>query len=125
MANDTVLLGYLVAVVDLDEASLYDWVYAIFASLYHGLDIAVTTRESARDARRLQELTDENATLRRYLDSVDKQLYEHDLHLRRGLDVRVVQLPAGGGARMRQRGSGLRTRGGGTSRRSRVLEMIE
>ncbi|KAF6167878.1 hypothetical protein GIB67_027656 [Kingdonia uniflora] len=75
--------------------------------------------KSALDAQRLHELTDENATLRWHLDSVDDQLYVHDLHQRRGRDVRAVPLPPGGGARMRQRGSGLRTRGGGTSRRGR------
>ncbi|KAF6141601.1 hypothetical protein GIB67_001153 [Kingdonia uniflora] len=37
MANDTVPLGYLAAVNDLD------WGSAILASLYHGLDTAVTT----------------------------------------------------------------------------------
>ncbi|KAF6155972.1 hypothetical protein GIB67_039303 [Kingdonia uniflora] len=42
-ANDTVPLGYLPVVADLDEASKYDWGYAILASLYHGLDTAVTT----------------------------------------------------------------------------------
>ncbi|KAF6157704.1 hypothetical protein GIB67_037277 [Kingdonia uniflora] len=68
---------------------------------------------------RLQELTDKNDTLRRHLDSVDEQLYAHDLQLRWGRDVRVMQLPPGGGARMRQRGSGPRTRGGGISRRGR------
>ncbi|KAF6138995.1 hypothetical protein GIB67_010721 [Kingdonia uniflora] len=75
--------------------------------------------ESARDARRLLELTDENDTLRRYLDSIDEQLYTDDLHLRRGRDVRAEPLPAGGGARTRQRESSLRTREGGTSRRGR------
>ncbi|KAF6159563.1 hypothetical protein GIB67_032334 [Kingdonia uniflora] len=38
-----------------------------------------------------------------------------DLQLRRGCDIRVVSLPPRGGARMRQRGSGQRTRGGGSS----------
>ncbi|KAF6141675.1 hypothetical protein GIB67_001227 [Kingdonia uniflora] len=41
-ANDTVPLGYLTAVNDLDSAAQYDWGSAIFASLYHGLDTAVT-----------------------------------------------------------------------------------
>ncbi|KAF6174793.1 hypothetical protein GIB67_031317 [Kingdonia uniflora] len=77
------------------------------------------TGETARDAQRLQELTDENATLRRHLDSVDGQLYVHDLHLRRERDVRVAPLPPGGGMRMRQPRSGLQTREGGTSRRGR------
>ncbi|KAF6158227.1 hypothetical protein GIB67_015021 [Kingdonia uniflora] len=82
--------------------------------LTHGM-WQLALAESARDARRLQELTDKNDTLRRHLDSVDDQLYAHDLHLRRGCDVRVVPLPAGGGVRTRQRGSGLRIRGGGVS----------
>ncbi|KAF6155580.1 hypothetical protein GIB67_004574 [Kingdonia uniflora] len=42
-ANDTVPLGYLVAIADLDSAAQYDWGTAIFASLYHSLDTAVTT----------------------------------------------------------------------------------
>ncbi|KAF6176122.1 hypothetical protein GIB67_000216 [Kingdonia uniflora] len=42
-ANDTVLLGYLAAVNDLDSAAQYDWGYATLASMYHGLDTAVTT----------------------------------------------------------------------------------
>ncbi|KAF6150206.1 hypothetical protein GIB67_023161 [Kingdonia uniflora] len=42
-ANDTVPLGYLAVVADLDEAAQYDWGSAILASLYHGLDTAVTT----------------------------------------------------------------------------------
>ncbi|KAF6143335.1 hypothetical protein GIB67_001279 [Kingdonia uniflora] len=41
-ANDTVPLGYLAAVNDLDSAAQYDWGSAILASLYHGLDTAVT-----------------------------------------------------------------------------------
>ncbi|KAF6149373.1 hypothetical protein GIB67_016911, partial [Kingdonia uniflora] len=84
--------------------------------LTHGMQ-RLALAESAPSAQRLQELTDENATLRRYLDSVDDQLYAHDLHLMRGRDVRVVPQPAGGGVRMRQHGSGLRTKRGGTSRR--------
>ncbi|KAF6173390.1 hypothetical protein GIB67_027085 [Kingdonia uniflora] len=75
--------------------------------------------EFARDTESLQELTDENDTLRRHLDSVDEQLYAHDLQLRKGRDVQVVQRPPRGGTRTRQRRSGLRTRGGGTSRRGR------
>ncbi|KAF6176151.1 hypothetical protein GIB67_023442 [Kingdonia uniflora] len=43
MANDTVPLGYLAAVNDLDWAAQYDWGSAILASLYHGLDTAVMT----------------------------------------------------------------------------------
>ncbi|KAF6137888.1 hypothetical protein GIB67_014017 [Kingdonia uniflora] len=50
---------------------------------------------------------------------IDGQLYSHDLHLRRGHDVWVVPLPPGGGTRMRQRGSGPRTRGGDTSFKGR------
>ncbi|KAF6156296.1 hypothetical protein GIB67_010105 [Kingdonia uniflora] len=42
-ASDTVPLGYLAAVADLDDAAQYDWGSAILASLYHGLDTAVTT----------------------------------------------------------------------------------
>ncbi|KAF6148155.1 hypothetical protein GIB67_011930 [Kingdonia uniflora] len=42
-ANDTVPLGYLAAVADLDKAAQYDWDSAILASLYHGLIIAVIT----------------------------------------------------------------------------------
>ncbi|KAF6158915.1 hypothetical protein GIB67_012332 [Kingdonia uniflora] len=42
-ANDTVSLGYLAAVNDLDLAAQYDWGSVILASLYHGLDTAVTT----------------------------------------------------------------------------------
>ncbi|KAF6161339.1 hypothetical protein GIB67_009226 [Kingdonia uniflora] len=43
MANNTVPLEYLAAVNNLDLAAQYDWGYAILASLYHGLDTAVTT----------------------------------------------------------------------------------
>ncbi|KAF6176371.1 hypothetical protein GIB67_011160 [Kingdonia uniflora] len=42
-ANDTVPLEYLAAANDLDSAVQYDWGYVILASLYHGLDTAVTT----------------------------------------------------------------------------------
>ncbi|KAF6146576.1 hypothetical protein GIB67_008862 [Kingdonia uniflora] len=42
-ANDTVPLGYLGAVADSDETPLYEWGSTILASLYHGLDTAVTT----------------------------------------------------------------------------------
>ncbi|KAF6168060.1 hypothetical protein GIB67_011445 [Kingdonia uniflora] len=42
-ANDTVPLGYLAVVADLDEVAQYNWGYAILASMYHGLDTAVTT----------------------------------------------------------------------------------
>ncbi|KAF6167869.1 hypothetical protein GIB67_027647 [Kingdonia uniflora] len=51
----------------------------------------------------MHKLTDDVATLRRHLDSVDDQLYAHDLHLRRRRDVRVVPLPPIGGTRTRQR----------------------
>ncbi|KAF6144186.1 hypothetical protein GIB67_004859 [Kingdonia uniflora] len=86
--------------------------------LTHGMRRLVRA-ESARDAQRLQEVEDELAIARRQIDSIDHQLYAHDLQLRRGRDVRVVPLPPGGGARTRQRGSGLQTRGGSTSRRGR------
>ncbi|KAF6144674.1 hypothetical protein GIB67_006166 [Kingdonia uniflora] len=39
-ANDTVLLGYLMAVANLDSAAQYDWGYVIIVSLYLGLDTA-------------------------------------------------------------------------------------
>ncbi|KAF6150867.1 hypothetical protein GIB67_020950 [Kingdonia uniflora] len=42
-ANDTVPLGYLGPVNDLDSAAQYDWGSANLASLYHGLGTAVTT----------------------------------------------------------------------------------
>ncbi|KAF6144000.1 hypothetical protein GIB67_017608 [Kingdonia uniflora] len=42
-ANDTVPLRYLAPVNDLDSAAQYDWGSAILASIYHGLDTAVTT----------------------------------------------------------------------------------
>ncbi|KAF6167970.1 hypothetical protein GIB67_020540 [Kingdonia uniflora] len=73
--------------------------------------------ESARDAQRFKELEDELAISHRQIDSIDHQLYAHDLQLRRGRDVQVVPLPPGGGVRTRQRGSGLQTKGGGTNRR--------
>ncbi|KAF6160619.1 hypothetical protein GIB67_019559 [Kingdonia uniflora] len=72
--------------------------------------------EPARDAQRLQESKDELDIAHMKIDSIDHQLYAH---LRRGRDVRVVPLPPTGGARTRQRRSGLRTKGGGTSRRGR------
>ncbi|KAF6148152.1 hypothetical protein GIB67_011927 [Kingdonia uniflora] len=213
-ANDTIPLGYLAAMADLDEAAQYDWGSAILASLYHSLDTAVTTggtitgfaqlltvgfvdceqfmtgeeRETYASywANQTAEvgtlLTDSQrmgnidmfgpSTLRAsitplvvtstsihslsqdfslpaepegsdlgwhmewtgrrellpihrlrdlpemssfygaeelwHLDScVNHQLYEHDLQLRRGHDVRVVPLPPGGSAKLRQRGSGL------------------
>ncbi|KAF6150237.1 hypothetical protein GIB67_000111 [Kingdonia uniflora] len=206
-ANDAVPLGYLTAVNDLDSAAQYDWGSAILASLYHGLDTAVTTdgaitgfvqllpywfyeycgvghlivkedvkyhidhrtvetitwepwfdsavsetedvlntkllsrrrmslqvpngnneyylgdrcwrQVTGEDAQRLQNVEDELAISRRQIDSIDHQLYAHDLQLRRGRDVRVVPLPPGGGTRTRQYGSGPQTRGGSTSRRGR------
>ncbi|KAF6171853.1 hypothetical protein GIB67_007374 [Kingdonia uniflora] len=42
-ANDTVPLGYLAVMNDLDLAAQYDWGSTIIASMYHGLDTAVTT----------------------------------------------------------------------------------
>ncbi|KAF6158602.1 hypothetical protein GIB67_040116 [Kingdonia uniflora] len=59
------------------------------------------------------------AIAHKQIDSIDHQLYAHDLQLRRGHDVRVVPLPSGGGARTRQRGPGPRTRRGSTSHRGR------
>ncbi|KAF6137025.1 hypothetical protein GIB67_030789 [Kingdonia uniflora] len=79
----------------------------------------VILAEYAQDVQRLQEVEDELSIARRNIDSIDHQLYAHDLQLRRGRNVRVVPLPSRGGARTRQRESGLRTRGGGTSRRGR------
>ncbi|KAF6152906.1 hypothetical protein GIB67_039613 [Kingdonia uniflora] len=85
-------------------------------SITWGIDVG----ESARDTQRIQEFTDEVATLRRHLDSVNDQLYAHVRPTsEEGHDVRMVPLPPGGGARMRQRESSLFTRGGGTSRRRR------
>ncbi|KAF6151231.1 hypothetical protein GIB67_002930, partial [Kingdonia uniflora] len=43
-ANDTVPLRYLVVVADLDEVVEYDWGSTILASIYHGLDTAITIR---------------------------------------------------------------------------------
>ncbi|KAF6161047.1 hypothetical protein GIB67_007688 [Kingdonia uniflora] len=57
--------------------------------------------------------------LRKMLSSWPIRISEHDLQLRRGRDVRVVQRPPEGGARTRQRGSGLRTRGCGTIHKGR------
>ncbi|KAF6141297.1 hypothetical protein GIB67_024381 [Kingdonia uniflora] len=42
-AKDPIPLGYLAAVNDLDSTAQYDWGSAILASLYRGLDTAVTT----------------------------------------------------------------------------------
>ncbi|KAF6156365.1 hypothetical protein GIB67_031486 [Kingdonia uniflora] len=89
--------------------------------LTHGMR-QIVIAESARDAQRIQEVEEELAIARRQIDSIDHQIYAHDLQLRRGRDVRVVSLPPGGGARTRQRGSGPRTRGGSTSRRGRGTE---
>ncbi|KAF6176452.1 hypothetical protein GIB67_010089 [Kingdonia uniflora] len=74
--------------------------------LTHGMRQLVLA-EFAQDAQRLQEVEDKLAIARRQIDSIDHQLYAHDLQLKRGRDVRVVPLPPGGGARTRQRGSGL------------------
>ncbi|KAF6159630.1 hypothetical protein GIB67_034592, partial [Kingdonia uniflora] len=68
--------------------------------------------ESAWGTQRLQEVEDVLAIARRQIDSIDHQLYSHDLQLRRGRNLRVVPLPPEGGARTRQRRSGLQTRGG-------------
>ncbi|KAF6148776.1 hypothetical protein GIB67_019384 [Kingdonia uniflora] len=68
--------------------------------LTHGIRRLVLA-ESARDAQRIQEVEEELVIARRQLDSIDHQLYAHDLQLRRGRDVRVVPLPPGGGARTR------------------------
>ncbi|KAF6162571.1 hypothetical protein GIB67_003117 [Kingdonia uniflora] len=86
--------------------------------LTHGMQRLVLA-ESARDAQRIQEVKEELSIARRQLDNIDHQLYAHDLQLRRGHEIRVVPLPPGGGTRTRQRRSGLRTRGGSTSRRVR------
>ncbi|KAF6144319.1 hypothetical protein GIB67_024546 [Kingdonia uniflora] len=75
--------------------------------------------ESVRDAQRIQEMKEELAIAHRKIDSIDHQLYAHDLQLRRGRDVRVAFLPPEEGARTRQRRSGPQTRGGSTSRRGR------
>ncbi|KAF6144703.1 hypothetical protein GIB67_004190 [Kingdonia uniflora] len=74
--------------------------------LTHGMRRLVLT-ESARDAQRFKELEDELAIAHRQIDTINHQLYAHDLYLRRGRDVRVVPLPHGGSARTRQRRSGL------------------
>ncbi|KAF6159462.1 hypothetical protein GIB67_032233 [Kingdonia uniflora] len=80
--------------------------------LTHGI-WRLALAESVRDAQMIQDLIGEVTTLRRHLDSVDDQLHAHDLQLRRRHVVRVVTLPPGGGSWTRQRGSGLRARGGG------------
>ncbi|KAF6165792.1 hypothetical protein GIB67_012689 [Kingdonia uniflora] len=86
-----------------------------------GWHMGWTGRRSTRDAQGLQEVEDELVIACRQIYSIDHQLYAHDLQLKRGHDVRVVPLPPGGGARMRQLGSGLQTRGGSTSRRGRAI----
>ncbi|KAF6135124.1 hypothetical protein GIB67_040435 [Kingdonia uniflora] len=73
--------------------------------------------EYMRDAQGFKKFEDKLAIAHRKIDSIDHQPYAHDLPLKRGRDVQMVPLPPGGGARTRQCGSGLRTRGGGTSRR--------
>ncbi|KAF6173484.1 hypothetical protein GIB67_027179 [Kingdonia uniflora] len=87
--------------------------------LTHGMRLLVVA-EFALDAQRLQVVEYELAISSRQINSIDHQLYAHDLQLRRGCDVRVVPLPPGGGARTRQRGYGPRTRGGGISHKRRV-----
>ncbi|KAF6157066.1 hypothetical protein GIB67_041527 [Kingdonia uniflora] len=86
--------------------------------LTHGMRRLVLV-ESAWDAQRLPEEEKEFSIARRQIESIDHQIYAHDVQLRRGRDVRVVPLLPGGGARTRQHESGLRTRGGSTSRRGR------
>ncbi|KAF6148421.1 hypothetical protein GIB67_038776 [Kingdonia uniflora] len=54
-ANDTVPLKYLAAVADLDEVAQEDWGSAILASLYHGLDTAVTTGGAITEFSQLLE----------------------------------------------------------------------
>ncbi|KAF6140783.1 hypothetical protein GIB67_042196, partial [Kingdonia uniflora] len=85
----------------------------------HSLSQDISLPESARDAQRFQEVEDELTIARRKIDSINHQLYAHDLQLRRGRDVRVVPLPPKGGARTRQCRSGPRTKEGGTSRRGK------
>ncbi|KAF6152233.1 hypothetical protein GIB67_005887 [Kingdonia uniflora] len=98
---------------DLDSVAQYDWSSAILASLYHGLDTAVTTGGTITGF--VQLLPD---WFYKYCGVGHPIVKEKDLQLRRGRDVRVVPLPPEGGAR-RQRESGPRTSGGGTSRRGR------
>ncbi|KAF6151715.1 hypothetical protein GIB67_001998 [Kingdonia uniflora] len=86
--------------------------------LTHGIRRLILA-ESARDAQRIQEVEEDLAIARRQLDSIDHQLYAHDLQLRRVCDVWVVSLPPGGDARTRQRGSVPRTRGDSSNRRGR------
>ncbi|KAF6143190.1 hypothetical protein GIB67_035604 [Kingdonia uniflora] len=111
-ANNTVPLGYLTAVADFDSVAQYDWGFSILASLYHGLDTAVTTGDAITGF--VQLLT---YWFYEYCGVGHPIVKEEDLQLRRGNDIRVVPLPPGGGTRTRQRGSGLQTRGGYTSRR--------
>ncbi|KAF6138939.1 hypothetical protein GIB67_025668 [Kingdonia uniflora] len=63
-------------VLVLPESSSYDtkklW------HLTHGMQRLVLP-ESARDAQRLQELTDELVIAHKQIDSIDHQLYAHDL----------------------------------------------
>ncbi|KAF6169304.1 hypothetical protein GIB67_013734, partial [Kingdonia uniflora] len=188
-ANDTVPLGYLAAMNDMDSATQYDWGSAILASMYHSLDTAArpgywfyeycgvghpivkeeVTGEvlipfdpllsmsphispAALHEMRQAEFVDyeqfmvgeKQETYTSYwveqtsevghmlkdsqrmgnldlfrLTALRTSITPVDLQLRRGHDVRVVQLPPGGGTRTRQRGSGLRTRGGSTSCRER------
>ncbi|KAF6137724.1 hypothetical protein GIB67_032613 [Kingdonia uniflora] len=55
MPNGTLPLGYLAAVANLDEVAQYDWGSAILASLYHGLDTAVTTGGAITEFSQLLE----------------------------------------------------------------------
>ncbi|KAF6167121.1 hypothetical protein GIB67_029759 [Kingdonia uniflora] len=86
--------------------------------LTHGIRRLVLA-ESARDAQRIQEAEEELAIARMQINSIDHQLYTHDLQLRRKRDVRVVPLPPEGRAKTRQYGSGPRAREDSTSRRGR------
>ncbi|KAF6146441.1 hypothetical protein GIB67_037741 [Kingdonia uniflora] len=54
--------------------------------LTHGMQ-RLALAKFARDAQRLRQLTVELATAHMHIDSIDHQLYAHDLQLRRGRDV--------------------------------------
>ncbi|KAF6147930.1 hypothetical protein GIB67_016561 [Kingdonia uniflora] len=69
--------------------------------LTHGMRRLVLA-EFVLDAQTIQDLTDKNTALRRNMDSIDDQLYSHNLHMRRECEVRVVSLPPRGSARTRQ-----------------------
>ncbi|KAF6147249.1 hypothetical protein GIB67_039379 [Kingdonia uniflora] len=115
-ANNTVLLGYHMAVANLDEAAQYDWGFAILASLYHGLDTAVTTGGAITGFSKLLVYW-----LYEYC-GVGYPIVKEEL--KRGRDIQVVPLPPGGGTRMRQRGSGPQTRGEVLAVGRGVLEII-